>query len=301
MNAMPISESVIYLWAMQFLFGVTPWLVLAIGIAVVAIVFHKFDTITEKLQKEPIDAGIKGVPRIARNQVVVNVMIFVLRNLTAIAIFLGASTTYIISYMLRNRAEMEAAKLPDKYLESGVEWSIGFMVICGLIGITITITIAIETYSALRRKGKLLLLKTIDKPESAPLIARLYGSKTRAGIIIIVVGCYPLWMLIMNLIWGFVIFMPLPTSLLTIELPATNIFLLVMFGVLWVGIIYAIASPTIVISLRHLLMSFRQYRENRLVHAVSKVFMAIMLGLFGELLTIGLLYSIGESLFPTMF
>ena len=127
---------------MQFLISIAPWLVLAIGIAVVAIVFHKFDKIAEKLQKESIDAEIKGVPRIVRNQAVFNVMIFVLRNLTAIAIFFGSITTYIIGYLIRNRVEMEFAKLPDGYLESGVEWSIGFIIICALIGITITITIS---------------------------------------------------------------------------------------------------------------------------------------------------------------
>lgn len=295
-----MSESVIYLWAMQFLFAVTPWLVLAMGIAAVAIVFHKFDAIAEKRQKEPIDSGIKGLPRIALNQAVFNVMIFVLRNLTGIAIFLGASTTYMIAYMIRNRVELETEKLPDEFLASGVDWSTGFMVICGLIGITITITIAIETYYALRRRGK-LLLQASDKPESAPLIARLYGLKTRAGIIIIVVACYPLLMLIMNLIWGFALLMPLPAGLLTIELPAGNILLLVMFGVLWVGVVYTMASPTITILLRQFLISLRQYEENRFVHVASKSIVALMLGLFGGLLTIAILYYIGEALFPTMF
>lgn len=295
-----MSESVLYLWALQFLFAVTPWLVLAMGIAAVAIVFHKFDAIAEKLQKERIDPGIKGLPRIALNQAVLNVIIFVLRNLTGIAIFLGASTTYMIVYMIRNRVELETEKLPDEFMKSGVDWSFGFMVICGLIGTTITITIAIEIYHALRRRGK-LLLQASDKPESAPLIARLYGLKTRAGIIIIVVACYPLLMLIMNLIWGFAIFMPLPASLLTIELPAANILLLVIFGVLWVGVIYTMASPTITILLRHLLMSFRQYEENRFVHAASKSIAALILGLFGGLLTIVLLYYIGEAIFPMMF
>ncbi|MBU2675597.1 MAG: hypothetical protein KJP16_00850, partial [Gammaproteobacteria bacterium] len=94
-----MSDSVIYLWAMQFLFAVTPWLVLAMGIAVVAVVFHKFDAIAQKLQNEPIDPGIKGLPRIARNRAIFNVMVFVLRNLTGIAVFLGASMTYTIAYM----------------------------------------------------------------------------------------------------------------------------------------------------------------------------------------------------------
>lgn len=301
MNTTPITESVINLWIMQFLFGVLPWLILAIGIAAVAMVFHKFDRIAEKLQKEPIEPGISGVPRIIKNQTVVNIMIFVLRNLTAIAIFLGASTTYIITYWLRNRVEMETAKLPDEYLESGTEWSIGFMVICGLIGITITITIAIEIYYALRRKGTILLQQTSQKTSSTPLIARLYGQSTLAGRIIMVIGCYPLWMLIMNLIWGLVFIIPLPTSLLTIELPAINIFMLVMFGVLWVGIIYSLASPTIVISWRHIMMSLRQYRDNRFVHIVSISVIAAIFGLFGGLITMGLLRSLGETLFPSIF
>jgi hypothetical protein len=301
MNSTPISESVINLWVMQFLFGVTPWLILAIGIAVVAVIFNKFDRIAEKRQKEPIEAGIRGVPRIIKNQTIMTVMIFVMRNLAAIAIFFSASATYIIAYLLRNRVEMETAKLPDEYMESGVEWSIGFIVICGIIGITITITIAIESYYALRHRGKLLLQQASGKPGTTPLIARLYGSKTIAGIIIIVVGCYPLWAIIMNLILGFVLITPLPTSLLTIELPATNILLLAMFSVLWVGVIYSLASPTVVISWRHLIMTYRQYSENRSVHIVSISLAAIMLGLFGGLINMWLLRSIGEALFPYIF
>ena len=122
-----------------------------------------------------------------------------------------------------------------------------------------------------------------------------------AGIIIIVVGCYPLWAIIMNLILGFVLITPLPTSLLTIELPATNILLLAMFSVLWVGVIYSLASPTVVISWRHLIMTYRQYSENRSVHIVSISLAAIMLGLFGGLINMWLLRSIGEALFPYIF
>lgn len=299
MSPTPSLESVIILWVMQFLF-VTPWLVLAIGISVMALVFHKFDKIAKSLQKGPIEVGIKGLPRIVLNQATIGAMIFVLRTFTSVAIFLGTTTTYIIAYLFKNKVQMEAAKLPDEYMALGEEPSIDFIILCGLVGITITITIAIAGFSALRRKGQVVLQQSSEKLPTS-LIARLYGRTTLAGIVIIVIGCYPLWALVMNLIWGFAVVIPLPPSLVTIDLPGTDFLLIVMFGVISVGVAFAMTSPTIMLMWRGLMMSFRQYMENRIVHATSITLMAIMLGLFGGLITMGLLSSIGEALFPDMF
>ncbi len=299
MSPTPSLESVIILWVMQFLF-VTPWLVLAIGISVMALVFHKFDKIAKSLQKGPIEVGIKGLPRIVLNQATIGAMIFVLRTFTSVAIFLGTTTTYIIAYLFKNKVQMEAAKLPDEYMALGEEPSIDFIILCGLVGITITITIAIAGFSALRRKGQVVLQQSGEKLPTS-LIAHLYGRTTLAGIVIIVIGCYPLWALVMNLIWGFAVVIPLPPSLVTIDLPGTDFLLIVMFGVISVGVAFAMTSPTIMLTWRGLMMSFRQYMENRIVHATSITLMAIMLGLFGGLITMGLLSSIGEALFPDMF
>jgi hypothetical protein len=301
MSSTPFSESVINLWLLQFLFGAIPWLVLAIGIAVMAILFHRFDKTAKNLQKEPFDKGIKGLPRIFINQSVMEVMIYVLKRLTGLAIFLGSITTYIVAYIIRNKVEMETAKLPDGYLALGEEPSLDFIILCSFMGIAITIYIAISGYYALRRKGQSLLQKSI-KTQSAPtLIARLYGRTTLAGIIIFMVGCFPLLAIIMNIIWGVAIFIPLPSSLLTIELPGTEWLLIVMFSVLWVGIMFAMYSPTLILLWRQLMMSLLQYRENSIVHATSVTLMAITLGLFGGLITMGFLYSLGGALYPDMF
>lgn len=301
MSSTPPSESVIYLWLLQFLWGITPWLLLAIGIAVMAIVFNRFDKTAKNLQKDPIDKGIKGLSRIFINQSVIEVMIYVLKRLAGLAIFLGSITTYIVANITRNKVEMETAKLPDGYSALGEEASLDFIILCSFMGIAITIYIAITGYYALRRKGQSLLQKANQTQSPPTLIARLYGRTTLGGIIIFMVGCYPLWALIMNLIWGVAIFIPLPSSLLTIELPGTKWLVIVMFGVIWGGVVFAMSSPTLVLLWRQLMMSLRQYRENRIVHASSVTLMAIMLGLFGGLLTMGFLYSLGGALFPDIF
>jgi hypothetical protein len=301
MNPESYSDSVFILWVMQFFFGVTPWLVLAAGITCMALAFQKFDEIAKRLQKEKVEVGIRGLPKIYLNQATLQVMISALRILSEFSILLSSVSFLLVLHLIRDTVYTEYDKLPDDYTALEVEPSLDFIIICGFIGIATTISIAVIIYNALRRKGQRLLHK-IREPQTKPsLVVRLYGHRTFAGIIVVAIGCYPLWAFVMNFIWGFIIIVPLPQILLTVEIPDNDILMFAMFAVVWVGAIFAIYSPIFVLVWRKLFISYRQYNESRILHALLISLFAVMLGAFGGLFTMGLHRAIGEILYKGVF
>jgi len=171
--------------------------------------------------------------------------------------------------------------------------SLDFIFLLALVVGAVTVVLAVYTYRSLCQRAVELAESLTSREAPRPLLVRWFHDSKNLGLVVLVIGGWVCFGLIMQVVGFIVMVVPWPAGLTDVSFPwATNavIWVLVAAGVILFLVPFVLA---VWMGVRHFKLEVRYYRENPTFRLMVNVATALGAGPFGALLFMNLLHRSG--------
>jgi hypothetical protein len=153
----------------------------------------------------------------------------------------------------------------------------------------------------LRQRAAELTGRLQTQYSSRPLLVRLFHDSTKMGVLVLAIGGFLLFGMIMQIVNLILVFLPLPRAITELSFPFVFTIFIWVLSALGILLLLAFFGPSIWMGIRNFRLQLRYYRQNRFFRASVNVYTTIFVCLFGALLNMWLINYLGGWIWPSIF
>jgi hypothetical protein len=294
------SIHVLRLWFLGVVWAYGSWLVVVLALGGGVLVFAWLDRLAAVAESARIQEGWRGVPGLLRNRLAISSLVSILKVATAGAVALAGLATMSLQGFVEERLQEEPARARSDELPFAKEMSLDFILLGGIVVMAMTLVSCGLAWQALR--GRAAVWESPGAKTGRPsTIVRLYHRSRFASALLLILGSYLVFGLLMQLFYLLALLLPLPAWLLTVSIPGTALMGGAVITLLWLGMVFVLVAPFSRLWLRSLNLWLRGIAENRIALASWKFTVAGLAFFLGLACDIWLLETLGAACFPLWF
>jgi hypothetical protein len=299
------TSSLLWLWVLQVGWALAAWLPLALTAILIALAIRWLHYRAKSIEGKKVEPGFVGFLKITRDYI----SHLTIGKAMTLAIIVGLALGGMIAVGLQKFIQPEVQKVieqkdfpkPDAVGFSGQHISIDFILLLALVLGILMIVIGIRVYRLLRVRASEVAGRLENHHSSRPLLLRLFYDSPKMGVLVLVIGGFLLFGMLMQIVSLMLILVPLPRAITESSFPfVMTTFIWILSG-LGIVLFLAFFGPSIWMGVRNFKLQLRYYRENRIFRASVNVSTTIFVCLFGALLNIWLINYLGKFIWPSIF
>ncbi len=290
---------ILRLWLLGLVWAYGSWLVLALALGGGVLAFAWLDRLAAARESGRIEEGWRGVPGMIRNRLALSSLVSILKVVTVGAVALVGLATMGLQDFVREQLPDETA-LPSDELPFAKEISFDFIMLGGVVLLAMTVAAGALAWQALHRRAAAWSSSGASRGRP-PLLVRFYLRSRLAVLLLLVLGGYLVFGLVMQLFYLLVLLLPLPASLLTVSVPHVTLLTVFVLTLLWLGLVFVLLAPFTRLWLRRVNLWLREITENRIALATWKLSVVGFVFFFGFVFDLWLLEELGAAWFPRWF
>jgi len=291
------TSSLLWIWILQIAWWLAAMLPLAAAGILIALGLRALHRRARAIEKKPVESKPGGFVKLLRDkfshQILGQSMLLFIFGGLALGGLVGLFLQWLIQPGVEKAIESGELLKPEAAAPPSRGPSLDFIFFLALVVGTVTVVLAVHTYRLLCRRAAELAksLESLETPR--PLLVRWFHDSKKLGLVVLVIGGWVCFGLIMQVVGFIVVVVPWPAGLTDVSFPwATNavIWVLVAAGVILFLIPFVLA---VWMGARHFKLDVRYYRENPSFRLMVNVATALGAGPFGALLFMNLLHRSG--------
>lgn len=304
---MPSNQTyaLLWLWVLQVGWALAAWLPLALAVILIALAIRWLHYRAKSIEEKKVEPGFVGFLRITRDYI----SHLTIGKAVSLSIIFGLALGGMIAVGLQEFIQPEVQKVieqkdfpkPDAAEFSGQHISIDFILLVALILGILMIIIGVRVYRLLQQRASELAGRLEIHHSSRPLLVRLFHDRTKMGVLVLTIGGFLLFGMIMQIVGLMLVFLPLPRAITEFFFPFVFTIFVWVLSALGILLLLAFFGPTIWMGVRNFKLQLRYYRENEVFRSIVNVNVTIIVCLFGALLNMWLINYLGEFIWPSIF
>ncbi|BEQ13274.1 hypothetical protein FAK_03400 [Desulfoferula mesophila] len=249
------------------------------------------------IEAKPVDSTPGGLPEIFRDkfshQVLGQSMLLVIFGGLALAGMAGLFLQMLIRPAVQSAVETQGITSENAPVPRDTGPSLDLIFLLALIVGAVTLGLAIYTYRYFRRRAEVVAGLYHGREAQRPLIVRWFHDSKTIGIVLLVIGGWLCFGMIMQVVGFILVAIPWPASLVNVSVPWATDAMIWILGIAGVVIFLLVLSPAIWMSVRHFKMDMGYYQSNRAYRRAVNIICAFGAAPIGGLLFIMLLGRLG--------
>jgi hypothetical protein len=297
--------SLLRLWFLQVAWALAAWLPFALAVILIALVIRWLHYRAKSIEEKKVEPGFVGFLKITWD----HTRHLAIGKLTFLSIIYGLALAGLIAIGLQEFIQPKVQKVTeqknfpsaDAAQFSGQHVSIDFILLLALILAILTIAIGVRVYRLLRQRASEAAGRLENLHSSRPLLVRLFYDETKMGVLVLVIGGFLFFGMLVQIVGLMVLLIPLPQAITELSFPfVISIFIWILAG-LAIILLVAFYGPGIWMGIRSFKLELRYYRENRIFRATVNFSTSIFVCCLGALLNMWLIKYLGEFIWPSIF
>ena len=293
------TSSLLWLWILQIAWWLARMLPLAVAVMLIALGLRWVHHRARDIETKPMEAGPDGFGKLLQDKfshmAIGQSMLYLILGGLALGGMLGLLLESFIQPEVQKAVKQRGLMGPEAAAPAGQGDPINFILFLALILGTLTVVVGIYAYQSLRQRATEAATHLTGREPSRPNLVKLFHDNKKMGLLVMVIGGWVCFGLLMQLVGLIIFIVPLPESLtnLSFQWATTAVIWVLVAGsaVLFLSLF----APTVWMDVRHFKLEVRYYRENPTFRLTTNIFATLGAGAFGALLCANLMYRLGIS------
>lgn len=299
------TYSLLWLWVLQVVWALATWLPLALVAILIALAIRWLHYRAKVIEAKKVESGFVGFLKITRDYIhhltIGKAMFLSIIFGLALGGTIAVGLQKFIQPEVQGVIERKDFPRPDVEEFSGQHVSIDFIIFLALILGIFIIIISIRIYHMLKQRASEMAGELENHHSSRPLLVRLFHDSQKIGILVLAIGGFLFFGMLMQIVSLILILVPLPRLITGMSFPyATTAFIWILLAI-GIALFLAFFVPSIWMGIRNFRLQLRYYHENRVFRTSVNVSTGVFVCLFGALLNMWLINYLGRFFWPEIF
>jgi hypothetical protein len=299
------TYSLLWLWVLQVLWALSYWLPLAIVVILIALAIRWLHYRAKAIEDKQVEPGFGGFMKLTRDYIshltIGKAMFLTITFGLALGGMIAVGLQRFIQPQVQKVFEQKDFPMPDAAEFSGQHISFDFILLLALILAIAMIVIGILAYRLLSHRASEVAGRLGNRHSPRPLLVRLFHDSTRMGVLVLVLGGFLFFGMLMQMVSLMLVLVPLPRAITELSFPAVFTVFIWLLSFLGIVLFLAFLGPSIWMGVRNFKLQVRYYRENRIFRTSVNVYTTIFVCLVGALLNMWLINYLGRLIWPSVF
>jgi hypothetical protein len=293
------TSSILWLWILQIAWWLAAMLPLAVAGILIALGLRALHRRARTIEKKPVSPEPGGYVNLLRDKfshmAIGQSMLYLILGGLALGGMLGLLLQSFIQPEVQKAVKQGDLIRPEAAAPTSQGDPINFILFLALILGTLTVVIGIYAYHSLRQNATEAAAHLTGREPSRPYLVKWFHDSKKMGMLVMVIGGWICFGLLMQLVGLIVFIVPLPESLTNLSFQWATTDVIVVLVAAAVVLFLAPFVPAVWMGVRHFKLEVRYYRENPTFRLMTNIFATLGSGSFGALLFMNLLYRTGIS------
>jgi hypothetical protein len=294
------TSSILWLLILQIAWWLAAMLPLAVAGILIAMGLRALHRRARAIEKKPVSSEPGGYVNLLRDKfshmAIGQSMLYLILGGLALGGMLGLLLQSFIQPEVQKAVKQGDLIRPEAAAPTSQGDPINFILFLALILGTLTVVIGIYAYHSLRQNATEAAAHLTGREPSRPYRVKWFHDSKKMGVLVMVIGGWVCFGLLMQLAGLIVFIVPLPESLTNLSFQwATTAVILVLVAAA-VLLLLAPFIPAVWMGIRHFKLEARYYRGNPTFRLLTNISTAFFAGFFGALICANLMYRLGISL-----
>jgi hypothetical protein len=293
--------SVIYLWVLQIAWWLAAMLPLSVAGILIALGLRALHRQARAIEKAPVDSKPDGFAKLLKDRIIHRV----LSQTMIIIIFGGLALGGIVGLFLQGIIHPGVQKAIESggFLEqksatpNGTGPSLDIIFFLSLVVGAVMLVLAVYVFRLLSQNAGKLAESLTNQEAKRPLIVRWFHDSRTIGLVVLIIGSWICFGLVMQFVGLIVVIVPWPAALPHDSFSWANGAVIWIMVALCVILFLALFSLPLWMSVRQFKLDVRYYMGNPTFRLIANVFYTFGAGAFGTLLFMNLLHYSGIAPF----